>query len=110
MNNSDGKASLKRQKSPENTTDTRGMSKFYPSNKLISSIKSRFSFKVVPLKATWSATVEIFRNKLETCQIQNSRSSCNWNNSDGKASLKRQRTPETTTEKQDVSRFCSLNV
>ena len=29
MNNSDGKASLKRQKSPENTTDTQGMSKFY---------------------------------------------------------------------------------
>ena len=29
VNNSDGKASLKRQKSPENTTDTQGMSKFY---------------------------------------------------------------------------------
>ena len=29
MNNSDGKASLKRQKSPENTTDTQGMSNFY---------------------------------------------------------------------------------
>ena len=28
MNNSDGKASLKRQKSPETTTDTHGMSKF----------------------------------------------------------------------------------
>ena len=27
--NSDGKASLKRQKSPETTTDTQGMSKFY---------------------------------------------------------------------------------
>ena len=29
MDNSDGKASLKRQKSPETTTDTQGMSKFY---------------------------------------------------------------------------------
>ena len=29
VNNSDGKASLKRQKSPENTTDAQGMSKFY---------------------------------------------------------------------------------
>ena len=29
VNNNDGKASLKRQKSPENTTDTQGMSKFY---------------------------------------------------------------------------------
>ena len=29
MDNSDGKASLKRQKSSETTTDTRGMSKFY---------------------------------------------------------------------------------
>ena len=29
VNNSDGKASLKRQKSPETTTDTQGMSKFY---------------------------------------------------------------------------------
>ena len=29
VNNSDGKASLKRQKSPENTTDTQGMSNFY---------------------------------------------------------------------------------
>ena len=29
MDNSDGKASLKQQKSPETTTDTRGMSKFY---------------------------------------------------------------------------------
>ena len=28
MDNSDGKASLKRQKSPETTTDTQGMSKF----------------------------------------------------------------------------------
>ena len=28
-NNSDGKASLKQQKSPETTTDTQGMSKFY---------------------------------------------------------------------------------
>ena len=28
MDNSDGKASLKQQKSPETTTDTRGMSKF----------------------------------------------------------------------------------
>ena len=28
-NNSDGKASLKRQKSPEITADTQGMSKFY---------------------------------------------------------------------------------
>ena len=27
MNNNDGKASLKRQKSPETTTDTQGMSK-----------------------------------------------------------------------------------
>ena len=29
MNNSDGKASLKQQKSPETTTDTQDMSKFY---------------------------------------------------------------------------------
>ena len=29
MDNSDGKAGLKRQKSPETTTDTKGMSKFY---------------------------------------------------------------------------------
>ena len=29
VNNSDGRASLKRQKSPENTTDTQGMSNFY---------------------------------------------------------------------------------
>ena len=29
VNNSDGKASLKRQKSPKNKTDTQGMSKFY---------------------------------------------------------------------------------
>ena len=29
MDNSDGKASLKRQKSPETTTDTQGMNKFY---------------------------------------------------------------------------------
>ena len=29
MDNSDGKASLKWQKSPETTTDTQGMSKFY---------------------------------------------------------------------------------
>ena len=29
VNNSDGKARLKRQKSPETTTDTRDMSKFY---------------------------------------------------------------------------------
>ena len=29
MDNSDGKASLKQQKSPETTTDTQGMSKFY---------------------------------------------------------------------------------
>ena len=29
VNNSDDKASLKRQKSPENTTDTQGMSKCY---------------------------------------------------------------------------------
>ena len=29
VNNSDGKARLKRQKSPENKTDTQGMSKFY---------------------------------------------------------------------------------
>ena len=29
MDNSDGKASLKRQKSPETKTDTQGMSKFY---------------------------------------------------------------------------------
>ena len=29
MNNSDGKASLKRQKLPETTTDTQGMSNFY---------------------------------------------------------------------------------
>ena len=29
MNNSDGKISLKRQKSPETTTDTQGMSKLY---------------------------------------------------------------------------------
>ena len=29
MDNSDGKASLKRQKSPETTTDTQGISKFY---------------------------------------------------------------------------------
>ena len=29
MDNSDGKASLKRQKSPETTTDTKGMSNFY---------------------------------------------------------------------------------
>ena len=29
MDNSDGKASLKRQKSPETTTDTQGMSKFH---------------------------------------------------------------------------------
>ena len=29
VNNSDGKASLKRQKSPETTTDTQGMSNFY---------------------------------------------------------------------------------
>ena len=29
VNNSDGKASLKRQKSPETTTDRRGTSKFY---------------------------------------------------------------------------------
>ena len=29
MDNSDSKASLKQQKSPETTTDTRGMSKFY---------------------------------------------------------------------------------
>ena len=29
MNNSDGKESLKRQKSPETTTDTQGMNKFY---------------------------------------------------------------------------------
>ena len=29
VNNSDGKASLKRQKSPETTTDTQGMCKFY---------------------------------------------------------------------------------
>ena len=29
VNNSDGKASLKRQQSPETTTDTQGMSKFY---------------------------------------------------------------------------------
>ena len=29
LDNSDGKASLKRQKSPETTTDTQGMSKFY---------------------------------------------------------------------------------
>ena len=29
VNNSDGKASLKQQKSLENTTDTQGMSKFY---------------------------------------------------------------------------------
>ena len=29
VNNSDGKASLKRQKSPKNTTDPQGMSKFY---------------------------------------------------------------------------------
>ena len=28
-----------------------------------------------------------------------------WNNSDGKASLKRQRTPETTTYTQDGSKF-----
>ena len=29
MDNSDGEASLKRQKPPETTTDTQGMSKFY---------------------------------------------------------------------------------
>ena len=29
MDNSDGKASLKQQKSPETTTDTQGKSKFY---------------------------------------------------------------------------------
>ena len=29
MDNSDGKASLKRQKSPETTTDTQGTSKFF---------------------------------------------------------------------------------
>ena len=29
MDNSDGKASLKRQKSPETTTDTQGMSNFF---------------------------------------------------------------------------------
>ena len=29
VNNSDDKASLKRPKSPETTTDTQGMSKFY---------------------------------------------------------------------------------
>ena len=29
LDNSDSKASLKRQKSPETTTDTQGMSKFY---------------------------------------------------------------------------------
>ena len=29
MDNSDGKASLKRQKSPETMTDTQGTSKFY---------------------------------------------------------------------------------
>ena len=29
MDNSDGKASLKQLKSPETTTDTQGMSKFY---------------------------------------------------------------------------------
>ena len=29
MDNSNGKASLKRQKSPETTMDTQGMSKFY---------------------------------------------------------------------------------
>ena len=29
MDNSDSKESLKQQKSPETTTDTRGMSKFY---------------------------------------------------------------------------------
>ena len=29
VNNSDGKASLKRQKSPENTTDAQGMRNFY---------------------------------------------------------------------------------
>ena len=29
MDNSDGKASLKRQKSPETMTDTQGMGKFY---------------------------------------------------------------------------------
>ena len=29
VNNSNGKASLKRQKSPETTTNTRGMSQFY---------------------------------------------------------------------------------
>ena len=39
----------------------------------VSSFKSRFSFKVVPLKVQWGSTVEIFCNKLQTCQIQNSR-------------------------------------
>ena len=34
----------------------------------------------------------------------------NRNNSDGKASLKRQRTPETTTDTKDVSKFYWFNV
>ena len=75
MNNSNGKASLKRQKSPETKTDI---------------------VFLLCARVGWCDVCTDFINVIKVDDV---------NNSDGKASLKRQKSPETTRDTQGMSKF-----
>ena len=63
-------------------------------------IVSRIDKKSLPSKilSSFALTAQPYQNIVN-------RSDCySWNNNDGKASLKRKKSPETTTDTQDVSK------